>query len=66
MTTFKVFASREYGINIGKGLLEKAGKLLNLNRRVFIMTDAGVPKEYAEKIKNECLDGYIFTLPSGE
>lgn len=66
MTTLKVFASREYGIHIGKGLLKKAGKLLNLNRRVFIMTDAGVPKEYAEKIKNECLDGYIFTLPSGE
>lgn len=55
-----------YDIKIGRGLLERAGEFLNLNRRVIIVTDEGVPKEYAEKILKASTFGEILTLPEGE
>ena len=67
MTTIRVCAkSGEYDINIGRGLLSRVDEFFNLNRRVFIITDEGVPPSYAETVKEKCAEGYIFTLPSGE
>jgi len=39
-----------YDIEVERGILEKAGKLLNLNRRVLVVTDTGVPKKYSETL----------------
>ncbi len=58
--------NRSYDIHVGKGLLARAGELLNLNRRVFILTDAGVPKEYAACIQKKARDSMIFTVAEGE
>ena len=33
-----------YNIYLERGSLKKAGEYLNLNRRVFIVTDSGVPE----------------------
>ena len=41
---------RGYDITVGRGLLADAGKYFNLERKVFIVTDTGVPKEYAETV----------------
>lgn len=57
---------RGYDINIGGGLLNKAGELFNLDRRVLIVTDSGVPSEYAEKVKAQCRAGKIITVNQGE
>ena len=55
-----------YDIVVERGCLKKASTYLNLNRKVLIITDSGVPKEYAATILNECLEGYIYTFNMGE
>lgn len=55
-----------YDIVVEKGCLAKASEYLNLNRKVLIVTDSGVPCEYSEIIKKQCLDGYIYTFNQGE
>ena len=39
-----------YNIYLERGALKKAGEYLSLSRRVLIVTDSGVPKEYAEAV----------------
>lgn len=56
----------DYNIYIERGALNKAGELLNLNRKVLIVTDSGVPAEYAEKISSQCKEGFICTVNEGE
>ena len=58
--------ARGYDINIGRGALSQAGELFNLDRRVLIVTDDGVPKEYAEAVAACCREAKILTLPEGE
>ncbi len=55
-----------YDIVLERGVLARAGGELNLDRRVLIVTDDGVPEEYAGCILSQCKEGYIFTLPRGE
>ena len=55
-----------YEVVIEKGVLKKAGELLNLDRKVLIVTDEGVPKQYAEEVKKQCKEGYIVTVMQGE
>lgn len=55
-----------YTITVLKGALKKADKIFNLNRKVLVVTDEGVPEIYAETVKNLCREGYILTLPQGE
>ena len=55
-----------YNIELERGNLAKAGELLNLNRKVMIITDEGVPSVYAEKIAEQCKEAYIKVVPCGE
>ncbi|MBQ7873715.1 MAG: 3-dehydroquinate synthase [Oscillospiraceae bacterium] len=55
-----------YDITIERGVLKKAGSVLNLKRRVLIVTDSGVPKEYAETVAAQCKTPFIETVPMGE
>lgn len=55
-----------YDITIERGILKKAGKILNLNRRVLIVTDSGVPARYSEIIASQCKTPHIEILHSGE
>lgn len=57
---------RSYAITVGRGILDKAADIFNLNRKVFIVTDAGVPCEYAEAIKNQSREAMIYTVKEGE
>lgn len=59
-------AEQSYDIILDKGALEQAGELLQLDRKVFVVTDDGVPKEYAEKIAAQCAEPVVVTLPHGE
>ena len=58
--------SHGYDIHIGRGLIQRVGEIFNLNRRVLILTDSGVPKEYAEIVKSACREATILTMPEGE
>lgn len=55
-----------YDVIIGSGALQKAGDDLDLNRKVFIVTDDGVPWQYAQTLASLCREPYIFTVPRGE
>ena len=58
--------SRSYPIQIERGCLNKAGSLMNLRRRVLIVTDDGVPPAYAEAVAAQCLRPVTVTVPQGE
>ena len=67
MTELKMeLGERSYSIRVGNGLLDRADEFFNLNRKVFIVTDSGVPCEYAERISKKCLDAKIVTVAEGE
>lgn len=55
-----------YDISVGSGLIDSAEEIFNLNRKVFILTDTGVPKEYSEKILKKSKEAVIFTAAEGE
>lgn len=55
-----------YQIVIERGALEKIGSYLDLNRKVLILTDSGVPKKYSEIVLSHCKDGYIYVIEQGE
>ena len=41
-------ADASYDIVIEKGALKKAGELLNIKGKALVVTDSGVPQEYAQ------------------
>lgn len=55
-----------YDIVIERGILAKAGQYLNLNRRVLVVTDTGVPEGYAKTLAGQCRESVIFTTEMGE
>ena len=55
-----------YPIYIERGALDRAGELLSLNRKVLVVTDDGVPTEYAKCIAAQCREAHIVTVPQGE
>jgi 3-dehydroquinate synthase len=57
---------RSYDITVGQNILSDAGKLFNLQRKALIITDSGVPKEYAETVAKCAKESRIFTVNSGE
>ena len=67
MTTLHLnLGDRGYDINIGRGLIFSVGEIFNLSRKVLILTDSGVPSEYAKAVKKQCQNATILTLPEGE
>lgn len=55
-----------YDVIIERGVLLKADKLLQLDRKVLIVTDSGVPGEYAAAVAKQCKTPFILTVPQGE
>ncbi len=55
-----------YDIIIKRGGLKNLGQLANLDRRVFVVTDSGVPAEYAQTVAGQCREGVVYTVPQGE
>lgn len=55
-----------YDIVLERGSLKKAGQLLELDRRVLVVTDEGVPPEYAGCVASQCREPVVVTVPRGE
>lgn len=67
MTTLTVnLKENSYNIYIGKNLLSIAADFFSLGRRVLIVTDEGVPAEYAKALAGQCREPYIVTVKPGE
>ena len=57
---------QSYDILVQRGILERAGEHLNLNRRVLVVTDSGVPAAYAKTLAQQCRESVILTVEAGE
>ena len=55
-----------YDIVIERGALKKVGELFDLDRKVMIITDDGVPEEYADTVADHSGLSTVFTVPQGE
>jgi len=57
---------RSYPVVIERGVLYRVGSYVDLNRKVMIITDAGVPNEYVEIIEQQCQNAEVHAFPKGE
>ena len=64
--TIRLFSEGSYDITVGRGLLESAGLLFDLDRRVLIVTDSGIPAEYVKALREQCSKPFVFTAEQGE
>ncbi len=55
-----------YDIVIEHGAIDRACELLNLNRKVLVVTDSGVPEIYAQKVASACKAPTVVTVEQGE
>ncbi|MFQ8584301.1 MAG: iron-containing alcohol dehydrogenase [Holdemania massiliensis] len=57
---------KSYPILIQRGLLNQIGQVLDGQRKVMIITDEGVPEEYAQRVLAQCSQGYVERVIQGE
>ena len=56
-----------YDIILKRGCLKNLYQFANVReRKVFVLTDAGVPAQYAQTVADQCTDAVIYTIPQGE
>ncbi len=66
MTIHLNLGSRSYDILLERGLVARIKEHFHLDRRVLVVTDSGVPAEYARTVARQCKKAVIFTLEQGE
>lgn len=66
MTIHMNLEEDSYDIVVERGILSSAKEHLNLNRRVLVVTDTGVPAGYAQTIAGQCRESVICTVETGE
>ena len=67
MTTLHLDLGKySYDITVGSGLIDHACDFFNLARKVLVLTDSGVPKEYSERVAACAKEARIVTVPEGE
>lgn len=55
-----------YDIILKRGAIKSAHEYFNLDRNVLVVTDDGVPREYAETVAANCREAIVLVLPQGE
>ena len=58
--------SKAYDVTFWRGGLAHVGSVFDLNRKVLVVTDDGVPPQYAKTVAQNCARASICTLPAGE
>ena len=66
MTLRMELGPESYDIVLERGCLGRAGELLDLDRRVFVVTDEGVPAAYARTVAAQCKTALVRAVPQGE
>lgn len=66
MTIHMNLGENSYDIIVERKVLANAEQHLNLNRRVLVVTDTGVPTEYAKTLALQCKEAVICTVEQGE
>ena len=57
---------KPYRIVLERGGLSRVNEIFDLRRRVFIVTDAGVPAAYVEAVTKHCPEAHVETVAPGE
>ena len=55
-----------YNIYLERGAINRANEYFNLDRNVLVVTDSGVPREYAEAVAAGAKESIIIVFPEGE
>ena len=55
-----------YDIILERGAISRVFEYLSLDRKVLVVTDSGVPAEYAERVAKQCKTPVTVTIPAGE
>lgn len=55
-----------YNIYLERGAIKRAKEFFNLERNVLIVTDDGVPQEYAQTVASQCRNAATVVFPQGE
>lgn len=58
--------AHSYDIVLERGAIKKVGELFGIKGKVLVVTDSGVPCEYAECVASQFGESYIYTFPQGE
>ena len=66
MTVHMNLGQNSYDIIVERGVLERAGQHLDLQRRVLVVTDRGVPASYAQALASQCKESVICRVAEGE
>jgi len=59
-------ASDGYNIYLERGAINRAKDYFNLERKVLVVTDSGVPREYAECVAGQCREATVSVFREGE
>lgn len=57
---------RSYDIVLKRGAMQKANQLANLNRKVLVVSDTGVPEKYVKHLLGQCGEATPFIVEQGE
>ncbi len=60
------FGNLGYPITVERGILQKIENYFDLNRKVLIVTDSGVPKMYSQAVAKKCKLAKIVAVGQGE
>ena len=55
-----------YDIELSRGALSRVGELIPMNRKVLVVTDSGVPAEYADTVASRAKEALKVVVPQGE
>ena len=58
--------SKAYDVTFWRGGIAHVDHVFDLNRKVLVVTDDGVPPQYAKAVSERCADAVVCTLPAGE
>ena len=56
----------KYPIIVERDSLKNVSNYFNLDRKVLIVTDNGIPLDYINTVKDKCSEPYVFTVKQGE
>jgi len=58
--------ARSYDVVVERGCLQQAGRLLNLDRKVLIVTDTGIPAAYSQAVARASREPVTVCFETGE
>ncbi|MGN0170072.1 MAG: 3-dehydroquinate synthase [Lachnospiraceae bacterium] len=66
MTIHVSLDRNSYDIEIASGIIHRAGEYCDLNRKVMVVSDAGVPKEFWQTVMSQSKEAVSVILEPGE